>query len=120
LKKLFNIDVTIYATAYIIAESEEEAQAIAAGLPGCSGEMPTGYFGDDIEISGERFNPDMPELSFSPAMTVGSIHGEVALVEEFEDEPEECGQCEGSGTTQSASTLEDEECPVCDGSGEIG
>lgn len=28
-----------------------------------------------------------------------------------------CGQCEGSGTTQSASSGEDEECPVCDGEG---
>jgi len=28
-----------------------------------------------------------------------------------------CGQCGGTGTTQSASNLEDEECPVCDGTG---
>jgi hypothetical protein len=119
LKKLFSIGVTIYATAYIVAESEEEAQNIASHLPDSSGEMPTGYFGDDIEISGERFNPDMPELSFSPAMTVGPVEGAVDLVEEFEDEPEECGQCEGTGTTQSASNGEDEQCPVCDGSGEI-
>lgn len=29
-----------------------------------------------------------------------------------------CGQCEGSGETQSASNLELEVCPVCDGTGE--
>jgi hypothetical protein len=29
-----------------------------------------------------------------------------------------CGQCEGTGFTQSASNLEEEVCPVCDGSGE--
>jgi hypothetical protein len=31
----------------------------------------------------------------------------------------ECGQCEGTGTTQSASNGENEECPVCDGTGYI-
>lgn len=31
---------------------------------------------------------------------------------------DECGQCEGTGTTQSASNGESEECPVCDGTGE--
>jgi len=31
----------------------------------------------------------------------------------------ECGQCEGTGTTQSASNGKDEECPVCDGTGMI-
>lgn len=30
-----------------------------------------------------------------------------------------CGQCEGTGTTQSASNLESEECPVCDGMGTL-
>lgn len=36
-------------------------------------------------------------------------------------EPIECGQCEGTGRTQSASNLkeEEEECPVCDGSGQV-
>lgn len=31
----------------------------------------------------------------------------------------ECGQCEGTGETESASNGETEECPVCNGSGEI-
>jgi hypothetical protein len=31
----------------------------------------------------------------------------------------ECGQCEGTGQTESASNGEIEECPVCDGTGMI-
>lgn len=46
---------------------------------------------------------------------VGAFEEEVAE----EDEPAECGQCEGTGRTQSTSNLKDEECPVCDGSGEL-
>lgn len=34
-------------------------------------------------------------------------------------EETECGQCEGTGRTQSASNLKEEECPVCDGTGQI-
>lgn len=38
---------------------------------------------------------------------------------EAEDGEMECGQCEGTGETQSMSNLEDEPCPVCDGTGTI-
>jgi DnaJ-class molecular chaperone len=115
--KLFSINVRLVATAYILAQSEEEAMAAARDLTDSSGEMPTGYFGDGIEISGESYNPDMPELSFSPAMTVvGPIEGETPeLVTEWAEI--DCGQCEGTGTTDAMG--HDEECPVCDGSGKI-
>ena len=46
---------------------------------------------------------------------------DIGALDEVEREsaaPNECGQCEGTGTTKSASNGEDEECPVCDGSGE--
>lgn len=36
------------------------------------------------------------------------IHNEVPV----------CGECDGTGKTQSKSNLEEEVCPVCDGSGE--
>ena len=36
-----------------------------------------------------------------------------------EREKEVCGQCEGTGFTNSASNLEHEVCPVCDGEGVI-
>lgn len=37
----------------------------------------------------------------------------------YAEDERECGQCEGTGRTQSASNLEEEECPVCDGSGKL-
>lgn len=45
------------------------------------------------------------------------LEGECHLAEE---EDGQCGQCEGTGATQSASNGKDEPCPVCDGSGSIG
>jgi len=39
------------------------------------------------------------------------------LAESLAPKWNDCGQCEGTGTTQNASDLQDEECPVCDGSG---
>lgn len=36
-----------------------------------------------------------------------------------ESDKMECGQCNGTGITMSASNAADEECPVCDGTGEI-
>jgi hypothetical protein len=86
--KLFSIDVKIYATAYILAETEEEAQEAANGLKSSYIEVQCGYVGDDLEICGGTFSPDMPELSLSPAMTIhGPDEGDtVELVEEFEEE----------------------------------
>lgn len=40
----------------------------------------------------------------------------VALGLAFSGRPE-CGQCEGTGRTPSASNFQDEVCPVCDGTG---
>lgn len=88
MSKLFNIDIQVFATAYIVADSAEEAQAIANGLAESMGEIPTGYFGDDIEIFGGSFHADMPELSLSPAMTIGAAIGNVELVEDFDEEEE--------------------------------
>jgi hypothetical protein len=67
---LYSIDVRIYGTAYIRADNAAEAQAAADGLKGCCFEFPQGYIGDDVEISGRQYDdPDLPDLSLSPAMT---------------------------------------------------
>jgi hypothetical protein len=119
MKKLFSVDVAIIATAYIVAESDEEAQKIADSL----GEEALEFSSrrqdigvdQDIAITGETYNADMPEISLSPAMTlVGPQGRKVDFQEEFDTE---CGQCEGTGTTDAMG--EDEECPVCDGTGEL-
>jgi DnaJ-class molecular chaperone len=124
--KLYQTEVMIYASLYIRANSVEEANAKADALTDDQSIIEfsgrSQQIGDDLFMTGETFSADMPEMSLSPAMTIQSSPTKAScyLTEEFDNEPSECGQCEGTGTTQSASNLETEECPVCDGNGEIG
>lgn len=121
MKKLFNVDVAIIATAYIVAESEEEAQKIANDVIGHAIEFSSRRqsigVDDEIVITGETYSAEMPEFSLSPAMTINGPQGRVHFSEDLEEEID-CGQCEGTGTTDAMG--EDEECPVCDGTGELG
>lgn len=67
---VYSIDVKVYATAYIKAETEQDARKIAEELKGYALELPEGGAGD-LEISGMQLdNPDLPDVSLSPAMTV--------------------------------------------------
>lgn len=80
---VYSIDVMICATAYIKAETEAEAQAIALGLKDSALEL---YEQEgEVPISGKDLdNPDLPDVSFSPAMSVkGPVEGvTVDLAEE--------------------------------------
>lgn len=100
MKKLFSVDVAIVATAYIVAESEAEAQEIANGLSDQALEFSSRQqhvgVDDEIIITGETYNADMPEISLSPAMTLLGPQGrKVDFQEEFEEEEEET--CDGCG-----------------------
>lgn len=76
--KLFRVEMTIAATAYIRAESAEEAEQKAEALAHEVLEV-----SDDNLISGLDFDdPDLPEVSLSPAMT---ILGRSEPAEEAED-----------------------------------
>ena len=68
--QLYIIDVTVHATAYIQANSAEDARSKAkAMLKDTSLEVD-----GDERISGARFDdPNLPEVSLSPAMTIGDI-----------------------------------------------
>lgn len=70
---IFSIGVAIFATAYIRADTEEEALEIAKSLKGEELNMRTGVVGDlggeEIAITGEQFGPDMADVTLSPAMT---------------------------------------------------
>jgi hypothetical protein len=98
MQKLFQTEIMICASLYILADSLEEAQAKADTLTadGAAIEFSNRRqeIGDGLFITGETFSPDMPELSLSPAMTIqpaGKVqhsgHG-VYLSEDF-DEPED-------------------------------
>lgn len=86
---IWRVDVRLYASAYIRAKTAEEAMLIARamkdsgpGIDGSSGE---------IEICGLRYeDPDLPDVSLSPEMTIyGPDDGEIvelAHEENTEDE----------------------------------
>ena len=68
-KKLYRVDVQIYATAYIKASSAAEARTIAKNLKDETLEVVC--MDGDLPISGRRYDdPLLPDVSLSPAMTV--------------------------------------------------
>jgi hypothetical protein len=90
--KLYSINVKICATAYIKAESEEEAMDI---LLETVGDGKSQLFGeDDIRgvIDGSTFSSDMDDFTLSPAITYYGVYDDdetLQLVEEFDDEDED-------------------------------
>ncbi len=66
---VWSVDVKITATAYIRAETQEEALKLAKELEGDGLEL---FEQDgDLPISGKQYDdPDLPDVSLSPAMTV--------------------------------------------------
>lgn len=67
-QKLWGVDVRVYATVYVRAGSADEALAIARGLELSTIEVDGG---GDVEVSGLSFDdPDLPDVSLSPAMTI--------------------------------------------------
>ena len=87
-RKVFSVPVTIYATAYIIAENAESALEKSKKISDRSIEFPKnmtiGSFGsNDLILSGEEFDdPDLPEVSLSPVMTIGSPEGDHSNIEQ--------------------------------------
>jgi hypothetical protein len=70
MTNLYSIDIKIYGTAYIKADSEEKALEIAKSLHMDGIELREDRDAE-IPITGQRFDdPDLPELSLSPAMTL--------------------------------------------------
>lgn len=84
MTNVYSIEINIVATAYIKAETPEAALVVAEALKGGFLELDeqedAGY-----PITGRDYgHPDLPPLSFSPAMTIMSLADEdVTLVEEL-------------------------------------
>lgn len=93
---LYSIDINVIATAYIKAETQEDAQAIAEGLTDSGIELSSRYqfAGDDICVDGRDYRAllgnDEP-TALSPAMTIQSLCGAkvVDFVEDLEAEEDE-------------------------------
>lgn len=82
--KLYSVDVAICATAYIKADSHAEALAAARELYLASPDILDS--GGDLPVSGTRYSdPDLPDVSLSPAMTCYGPWSDVAT--EFSGKP---------------------------------
>jgi hypothetical protein len=86
---VYSIDIQVAATAYIKAESEEEARKIASALPNEFLEFSNGHqlIGDDICMDGCQYRglyDNNETTALSPAMTItGTFNGTgLELVEE--------------------------------------
>lgn len=81
-KKLFRADVVIYGTAYVKAETAEEARRIARERLSNQGLE----LNDTEFVSGLRFDdPNLPDVSLSPAATTAKGSELLPLFEEFEE-----------------------------------
>ena len=69
--RVFRIDVKFYATAYIKADSAEEALAIAKTMKDGCLNIPEGErINSDIVVSGAMYDsPELPAESISPILT---------------------------------------------------
>lgn len=91
-RKVYSVDLRLYATAYVVAETDDEAfEKVAALYRGGAGELliQTTPYGDP-PIYGGSFVPEMPALSLSPAMTIHGVDdGTPAdMIYEFEEGPD--------------------------------
>lgn len=90
MTKLYSGDITITATAYVIATNEEEARQKIEALRNTGIEFSSRRqeIGDNLCITGESYSADMPEVSLSPAMTINDSPSRacVWLAEELGEE----------------------------------
>jgi hypothetical protein len=90
--KVFSIDVRMVATAYIRAETHEAAvELVQRQLHETGLDLEVGYM-NDVPISGLQYHdPELPEVSLSPAMTIVGPADDDALemVEDLTDDEDD-------------------------------
>jgi hypothetical protein len=75
MSKLFRVDVQIAGTAYVKAKSQREAEEKLKVQLTQATLMVADDAESDVPISGLRFDdPDLPDVSLSPAMTIHGIY----------------------------------------------
>lgn len=91
MTKLFQTEIMLFTSLYILADSKEEADAKADALT--NGRTSIEFsdrrqeIADGLFMTGESFSPDMPEMSLSPVMTIQSSPTfRCYLSEEFDEE----------------------------------
>jgi hypothetical protein len=95
-QKLYSIDVQVWATAYIRADSEEKALEMAKAMKGDA--LVVEDDGDGL-FTGRYFadlfhDDDVVDLTFSPCMTVGEVDPDeiVDVAYDPDEEPSEADQ----------------------------
>jgi hypothetical protein len=127
---VWNLDLKVYATAYVTADTAEEALAklrkhfqMADGTPLETLDLEVGEGeAQDFEISGTSFDdPDLPEICLSPAMTVYAPepNAEMQFVDEGGDEEPEvirhyrCSNCSHTWSEAGVDDDSESECEHC-------
>ena len=74
MTKVYSIGVALYATAIVKADSEADALRIARKLKGRALVGQLAIDGGDVLTSGLEFDDtDLPDVSLSPALTLGGL-----------------------------------------------
>ena len=81
--KLYSIDVPVYATAYVKADSEEEAYALLVGMEDQAIEVNDDPYAVLLE------DADAPDVTISPAMTCGRVSADPFIDIAYDPEEEE-------------------------------
>lgn len=81
--KVFSVPMIIHATAYIRAADADKAFAMASTL----GEQTVNWEDNSDIFSGKQFDdPNLPEMSISPAMTIGEPEEHIENVQCVHDD----------------------------------
>ena len=85
-RRVYSADVKVWATLYVIAKNEKEARRMMRAQLGCFIEA-----GTTDDFDGRDFSdPDLPDVHFSPSMTVEPRQRlNVGLAEECEVDDDE-------------------------------
>jgi hypothetical protein len=87
MAKIYSIDVQVWATAYIRADTPEEAMEIARGLK--DDELTVDGAFDSGVVTGEGFSRDMFDISLSPVMTIAGPSGDSEPDEVHDDDDDD-------------------------------
>ncbi len=70
MTKIYSIDIQVAMTAYVKARSKAHALELAQKhFSEVGAELPLGFVDDEIEITDDTINADLPRVSLSPAVT---------------------------------------------------
>lgn len=71
---VYSFEVVLHATLYVKAENKAEALLLATSAAD-GAVIEVNHASGDIEVSGRMYSdPELPEVSLTPAMSVGAVN----------------------------------------------